>query len=320
MERSGEWDALVVGAGVSGLTTAVRLAEAGLRVGIRAARPPLDTTSAAAGASWGPYMVSDPRVLPWSEQTRLVLEKLAGDAASGVRLVHGIEAAPDPMEPPSWVLGVTDFEMCRPEELPQGYAIGWRYTIPLVNMPRYLDYLLQRLRTANVPIEIGTISSFKEVGGTARILVNCTGLGARTLVPDDEVFPTRGQLVVVDNPGIDNFFQDHAEHEELTYFLPHGEYVVLGGSAMPGSESLTPDPASARAIVERCATVEPRLRNAKVRRILVGLRPTRSRVRLECDSVDGVPVIHNYGHGGSGLTLSWGCADEVLTLCNDVLG
>jgi len=259
-------------------------------------------------------MVSDPRVLPWSEQTRLVLEKLAGDTASGVRLVRGMEAAPYPMEPPSWVLGVTDYEPCRSDELPSGYASGWRYTIPLVNMPRYLEYLVLRLRTLRVAIEIGSISSFKEVAGSARILVNCTGLGSRFLVPDDEVFPTRGQLVVVDNPGIDTFFQDHAEHEDLTYFLPHGSRVVLGGDATPGSEDLTPDPATADAIVRRCAAVEPRLRNAPVRESLVGLRPTRPRVRLEWDSVDGVPVIHNYGHGGSGLTLSWGCADEVLTL------
>jgi D-amino-acid oxidase len=225
-----------------------------------------------------------------------------------------MEAAPEPMEPPSWVLGVTDYEPCRPEELPLGYACGWRYTIPLVNMPQYLAYLILRLRTLNVSIDIGAITSFKEVSGAARVLVNCTGLGSRILVPDDEVFPTRGQLVVVDNPGIDTFFQDHAEVEDLTYFLPHGSRMVLGGDATLGSTDLTPDPVAAAAIVERCAAVEPLLRNAPIREILVGLRPTRPRVRVEWDSVDGVPIIHNYGHGGSGLTLSWGCADEVLTL------
>jgi D-amino-acid oxidase len=305
---------LVVGAGVVGLTTAIRLAEAGLSVRVRADRLPAQTTSANAGASWGPYMVSDPRVLHWSEQTRLTLEKIAEDPLSGVRLVRGLEVAPYPVDPPLWALGVSDFELCSADDLPPPYVCGWRYTIPLVDMPRYLEYLIRRLATVGVVVEIGAVGSFQELIGSARVLVNCTGLGSRTLVPDDEVFPTRGQLVIVDNPGIDFFFQDHVENEELTYFLPHGDHVVLGGSAMHRSDSLEPDREAASAIIERCAAVEPRLRGARVREIRVGLRPSRPRVRIERDVVDGAPVIHNYGHGGSGLTLSWGCADEVLTL------
>ena len=314
MATSGESDALVVGAGVTGLTTAVRLAEAGLSVQVRAERPPLATTSAVAGASWGPYMITDPRALHWSEQTRLTLEKIAEDARSGVRLLRGLEAAPFPLDPPAWVCNLGDFERCSPDELPSGYISGWRYTSPLVDMPRYLAYLTHRLAAAGVSIELGAVSSFKELAGTARVLVNCTGLGSRYLVPDDQVFPTRGQLVIVDNPGIDTFFQDWSEHEDLTYFLPHENHVVLGGNAIPRSESLAPDHATAIAIVERCAAVEPLLRGATIRKILVGLRPSRPSVRIGRDLMDGEPIIHNYGHGGSGLALSWGCADEVLSL------
>jgi len=56
---------------------------------------------------------------------------------------------------------------------------------------------------------------------------------------------------------------------------------------------------------------EPRVLAARV-----GLRPfRRSGVRLERDQLpDGRIVIHNYGHGGSGFTLSWGCAREVVDL------
>ncbi|GIG89794.1 amino acid oxidase [Plantactinospora endophytica] len=305
---------MVIGAGVIGLSTAVRLAEAGLHVQIRAARPPQETTSASAGASWGPYELADERILHWSEQTRLILEEIAKDRSSGVRLVRGLEVAPFPLDPPAWVRDLSDFEPCPADQLPPGYVSGWRYTSPLVSMPRYLGYLTRRLGDYGVPIEIGTVGSFKELAGAARVLVNCTGLGARYLVPDDQVFPTRGQLVVVDNPGIHTFFQDWAEHEDMTYILPHDDYVVLGGSATPGSENLTPDPARAAAIVDRCAAVEPLLRSARVRRILVGLRPSRPSVRIERDLVDGNVLIHNYGHGGSGLALSWGCADEVLAL------
>ncbi|HET8660483.1 MAG TPA: FAD-dependent oxidoreductase [Micromonosporaceae bacterium] len=307
-------DALVVGAGVVGLTTAVRFAEAGLSVHMVAARPPRRTSSAAAGASWGPYMASDPRLLRWSDQARSVLEEIAKDPSSGVRLVSGVEAAFKPMEPPSWALTVRDLRLCRQDELPVGYRSGWRYTIPVVDMPRYLDYLANRLAAAGVGIEIRSIASFVELADHAPLLVNCTGLGARTLVPDDGVYPTQGQLVIVENPGIDMFFQDNAEGKDLTYILPHAGHVVLGGSAIAGSSNDVPDLATAAAIVERCATVAPRLRTARVLRHLVGLRPTRSAVRVEREAVNGVPLIHNYGHGGSGLTLSWGCADEVLAL------
>ncbi|MFY1688118.1 FAD-dependent oxidoreductase [Plantactinospora sp. WMMB782] len=314
MATSRRPDALVIGAGVIGLSTAVRFAEAGLAVRVRAASPPQQTTSASAGASWGPYELADERVVHWSEQTRLTLEKIAEDPTSGIRLVRGLEVAPFALDPPACVRDIFDFELCPVDELPPGYVSGWRYTSPLANMPAYLEYLTQRLYGQGGTIEIGAIRSFKELAGTAGVLVNCTGLGSRYLVPDDQVFPTRGQLVVVDNPGIETFFQDWAEHEDLTYILPHGDHVVLGGSATPGSEDLAPDPARAAAIVERCAAVEPLLRAARVRRILVGLRPSRSSVRIERDQVDGHPLIHNYGHGGSGLALSWGCADEVLAL------
>jgi D-amino-acid oxidase len=264
-------------------------------------------------------MTSDPRVLDWSDQTRRTLENIAEDAQSGVRLVRGLEVAPYPMEPPQWALGVSDFELCRADELPGPYVCGWRYTIPLVDMPCYLAYLTRRLAAVGVVVEIGAIGSFREVVGDARVLVNCTGLGSRALVPDDNVFPTKGQLVIVDNPGIDSFFQDNVEHEDLTYFFPYADHVVLGGTAVRRSESTDSDHSAAAAIVERCAVVEPLLRNARIREIRVGLRPTRPHVRLELDTVAGGPIIHNYGHGGSGLTLSWGCANDVLALALDPL-
>jgi len=309
---------MVIGAGVSGLTTAVQLAESGHHVGVLAERPPDRTTSAVAGASWGPYMVNDPRVLRWSEESRLTFEEIAkDDPSSGVRLTPGLEAAADDSGPPGWARGVRDFRHCTPDELPAGYTSGWRYTIPLVDMPRYLGYLRQRLERAGAAITIGRIDGFADVVGAARAIVNCTGLAARVLAGDDAVYPTRGQLVEVENPGITEFFQDNAEGEDLTYFLPHGNYVVLGGSAIPGAVDLAPNPTSATEIIARCAAVEPRLGSARVLRHRVGLRPARPEVRVERDAVRGVPLIHNYGHGGAGVTLSWGCADEVRRMLVD---
>lgn len=311
-----EINVLVIGAGVSGLTTGVCLAEAGIAVRVLAQDPPRRTTSALAGASWGPYAVSDERVLEWCVHSRLQLEKIARREGErcGIRLVPGLEAAPFPMEPPEWAQAVPDFAPCTPDELPAGYVSGWTYTLPLVDMPVYLAYLEARLAAAGTNVEIGTVDTLDEVRDAAPVIVNCTGLGARKLVPDDEMFPIRGQLVVVENPGISRFFQDNAEGEDLTYILPHGDHVVLGGTLAVGTESTVVDPDVTTAIVRRCAAVEPLLADARVIGNRVGLRPSRPAVRVEEDRSNGYRVIHNYGHGGSGVTLSWGCAQEVLRL------
>jgi len=309
-------DALVVGAGVSGLTTAICLAEAGVRVHIWAAEPPLKTTSVAAGAMWGPYLVEPAdRVRVWSDRTLEVLRKLATDPATGVHLVSGIEASRTPVEPPDWGNRLDGFRMCAATELPDGFVGGWRFTVPMVDMPVYLGYLERRLAAAGGTIEIRRIDSLAEATAVAPVVVNCTGMGARDLVPDLDLTPIRGQLVVVENPGITEFFsEDTGLSPELLHFAPHGDTVILGGTAQPGAWNREPDPATAAAIVARCSEVEPRLRDARVTGHRVGLRPTRPYVRVNAKLVDSARVIHNYGHGGAGVTLSWGCALEAAVL------
>jgi D-amino-acid oxidase len=314
----GRPETLVVGAGVSGLTTAVYLAERHHSVHVVADQPPTLTTSAAAGASWGPYLVNDVQTVRWSEVTRSVLESISDLPRTGVRLVPGIEVSEDPGEPPEWATKVRDYRPCTAEELEAlkpRYHSGWHYTIPLVDMPAYLEYLTGRLLRAGGTADFDrTVASFEELRGEADHLVNCTGLGARELVPDKTVYPTRGQLVVVENPGIEEFFQDNGHGEELTYIFPHGDHVVLGGCATEHAESYQPRADTADGILERCVKIEPRLSNAKILEHRVGLRPTRDRVRLEMIDLDGVPLIHNYGHGAAGVSLSWGCAEEVRRL------
>jgi D-amino-acid oxidase len=312
-------EVLVIGAGVSGLTTAVCLTEAGLRVLVRTRHPPAETTSCAAGAIWGPYFTTDDRVPLWSESTRMVLDRLAGIRDTGVRLVAGVEAGRVATAPPEWATTLAGFRRCAPQELPEGFATGWRYTAPVVDMPAYLDYLVQRLREAGGRIEVRAVASLAEAVAAAPIVVNCTGFGARQLVPDWDVTPNRGQVVVADNPGISEFFIEHDESPAPTYYLPHGQdRIVLGGSAEHGRSDLAPDRAVSAAIVRRCAAVEPSLARATVREHRVGLRPARARIRLERTPLGRRHVIHNYGHGGSGVTISWGCAREVLRLIGEL--
>jgi D-amino-acid oxidase len=307
-------DALVIGAGVSGLTTAVSIAELGKRVRIWAADPPQATTSMAAGAMWGPYLVEPlDRVAVWSRHSLDVLRKLAEQPETGVRLLAGIEASRTPADPPDWADQLDGFQMCDPSELPDAFATGWRFVAPLVDMPIYLAYLQQRFIASGGVIQTKRLSTLAEA--TAPVVVNCTGIGARDLVPDPQLVPIRGQLVVVSNPGISEFFsEDTGLSPNLLHFAPHGDTVVLGGQAAPGEWSMEPDLDLAAAIVARCADVEPRLRDAPVIEHRVGLRPTRPEIRVEAEQTEGGLLIHNYGHGGAGVTLSWGCAAEVTAL------
>jgi D-amino-acid oxidase len=308
-------DVVVVGAGVSGLTSAVCLAEAGLGVQVWAGEGPGATTSASAGALWGPYLVGPVgRVRVWSTYTLEVLRRLVEVEGTGVRVASGIEASRAPARTPRWAQRLDGYRRCGQGDLPAGFSAGWRFTAPLVDMTRYLPYLQARLASAGAGVQVRHVRSLAEAAAVARVVVNCAGSGARALVPDPGLTAVRGQLVVVRNPGLVEFFtEDTGRSPDLLYIYPHGDTVVLGGTAQPGRWDREPDPRTADAIVARCARVEPRLAGATVLGHRVGLRPTRDTVRVQTERTDSGHVVHNYGHGGAGLTLSWGCAHDVTT-------
>src|SRR6266511_2893559 len=195
-----EIDVLVIGAGVSGLTTAICLAERGLSVLVLARELPAETYSNAAGAMWGPCLADHERVPEWSRETLAVLKNLAEEPGTGVALLDGLEASRDDEEPPDWLTEI-GYAECPPKELPG----------------------------------------------------------------DADVVPVRGQLVVVENPGIDMFFGECSRGtNEPTYFIPHGAHVVLGSTLEPGRADTDYDAAAAAAIVRRCAAVAPALHNAPI--------------------------------------------------------
>jgi D-amino-acid oxidase len=311
-------DVLIIGAGVSGLTTAVRLAEEGMRVRVRARGRPEQTTSAAAGAIWDPIYASHRLVGQWSARAYDVFQGLVRAGRPEVRMVHGIEASRTPIPSPGWAHDLPGFRECDPGELPSGFASGWHYTAPIVDMPSYLGYLERRLIAAGGTLEIADVRSLRET--PASVVVNCSGIGARELVPDPEVEPIRGQLVAVRNPGVTDFFAEHtAVLDEMTYLLPQGEVLLLGGSAEKGQFDPVPDLAVAAGIIERCAGIVPAIATARVLGHRTGIRPDRPEIRLEHENVGGQDVVHNYGHSGAGVSLSWGCADSVLELVRAVV-
>jgi D-amino-acid oxidase len=311
----------VIGAGVTGLSTAICLAEAGVQVAIHAAEPPLRTTSVAAGALWGPHLVgADERIARWAAETLDRLRELSASAHPFARIAAGIAAARKAdSAPPEFAADAASLSVCAPAEIPAGYQSAWRLTAPLVSMPDYLEYLHDRyLQAGGRPVALVSYPVLADAitGAGSPVIVNCTGCGARGLVPDPEVNAVRGQVVVTANPGITGFFVGTGPAEgDLTYYFPHGDRVVLGGTEQLGNWSREPDPQTARQIIAACTAVEPALRGAEMLEHRVGLRPVRPRVRLEAArTADGTTVVHNYGHGGAGVTLSWGCAQDAAAL------
>ena len=318
-----EREAVVIGAGVAGLTSALRLMEGGWRVRVWAAAPPERTTSAVAAAIWYPYRVGPvDLVRAWGERSFAVFEALAADPETGVRMALGTELLAlggDPAAVPGWAAHIADFRAAGELEMPPGRAgwVGWTFTVPVVDTSVYLGWLAGRLQRAGGTMEIRRVASLAEAAEAAPLVVNCSGLGARELAGDDALRPVRGQVVRVENPGLTRFWIDDCNPDGLTYLVPRRGDCILGGTDEEGETDTTPDEAVGEAIRRRCVALEPALAGARVLEHRVGLRPWRPEIRLEAEVLPGGGrVIHNYGHGGAGVTLSWGCAERVVELAN----
>lgn len=312
----------VVGAGVIGLTSAIRLQEAGFPVRIVTRARPADTTSAVAAAVWYPYEVRPKeRVVPWSQTTREALTPLAEDPSTGVLTTTFVELFDTPVGAPWWKPAVPSFRRATAADLKPGYADGYVIDVPLMEPARYLPYLERRFADGGGTIDVvpGGIDDLQALCTKTPLVVNCTGLGARALCDDDAVHPIRGQVVRVTNPGLTRGLDADHGPLALTYIIPRSNDVILGGTAEQGVWDDTPTNETTAAILERACTLEPRLRDAEVLGVRAGLRPGRDVVRLEAEPVSGGLLIHNYGHGGAGYTLAWGCADEVVALARQAV-
>ncbi|WP_225830446.1 FAD-dependent oxidoreductase [Streptomyces sp. NK08204] len=317
-------EALVIGAGVAGLTTAVCLAEQGRAVRVLAERPPRETTSAVAGAIIGGPLVSDEaeataKFSPvdvtgaWQRASLTEFTALADRPGTGVHTARGRLVNQNADGGRQLAESLPGFEVCDEKES-AGFAVACWATMPIIDMPVYLDHLAERVRAAGGSVETGTVTSLAEAAAQAPLVVNCAGVGARALAEDPTVVPVRGQHVIVENPGVEEFFYEQNAGGKATSFFPHGSRLVLGGTATREDWSLEPDPAQTQEILSRCIAVEPRIEGARITGVEVGLRASRKQLRLEAETVGGSRIIHNYGHGGIAVGLSWGCARVVLDL------
>ncbi len=316
---------VVVGAGISGLCCARLLVHGGYEVTVVSADRLQRTTSYLAAAVWFPTAVGPPEaVARWGAAT---YDVLAAEAAAGVPgvvmreslvLSRSEEYGQPPL--PAWADAVGDVRPARRDELPRGYRYGLRFVVPLVEMPLYLPYLHQSVLSAGVRHIVRQLDALDEVLDLEPdVVVNASGMAAGVLVGDETVFPVRGQIVRVTNPGLRLSIRDEEHPGGRAYVHPRSEDCILGGTLDVGSWDTEPDPVQTAGILDRCTDIAPQLSRSRVLQTVVGLRPGRPEVRVELDhDLMPVPVIHNYGHGGAGITIGWGCAQDVTALARQL--
>lgn len=296
----------IIGAGVSGLTCGVTLAEKGHATHVFAAEPPEQTTSAVAAAMWFPYDAEPADlVISWALESYEVFRELSREATTGISMIElRTFCRSEKLDVPEWARSLDAAATGDTEYL---------MTVPLTDSSIYLDYLRKRLLAAGAKITTGVrFEKPEEIDPQFDLVINCAGIGARTLVHDADLEPHRGQVVLVEKLELPGAIV--CDDPPLMYAIPRRNDCVFGGTNEI-SEDLAPDPATTAAILAECCT-SLRIAPPRIIATRVGLRPYRkSGVRLEAGRMtDGRPIIHNYGHGGAGFTLSWGCANSVVEL------
>jgi D-amino-acid oxidase len=322
----------IVGAGVSGLTCGVVFAERGHRTTIFAREVGPQTTSAVAAALWFPYDVEPAdKAIPWALETYQTLIELARTSNSGVSIIELRQfSRTKEIEIPDWAiplgarrLSAVATALCRRADGSRGkrldtarrlqdFRSGFSLRLPLMDTTIYLDYLANRFLKADGQItENVCFEKLEDVDPKYDLTIHCAGIGARELVHDINLEPHRGQIAIV--PRIKDLpYAVVCDDAPLMYAIPRTNDCVFGGTNDP-SDDLVVDSATTGRIVAECSrTLKIEKPNVLTER--VGLRPFRkSGVRIERARLcDGRAVVHNYGHGGAGFTLSWGCAAEVL--------
>eukprot|EP01138_Halocafeteria_seosinensis_P005789 gb/GECG01005918.1/.p1 GENE.gb/GECG01005918.1/~~gb/GECG01005918.1/.p1 ORF type:complete len:364 (+),score=35.57 gb/GECG01005918.1/:1-1092(+) len=341
---------VVVGAGIIGLSSAYYLLkyEGYRRVLCISNEFSPRTTSDGAGAIWEPYTVEgtdEDTIDKWAKETldfEYGLVEAGLSRETGVYEVQGQQYYKEPLEEtPYWSQSTKSFRELNSKELEEAglrrhttYRYGFEFATIIAESPKFLRWLENQIsdlggrfaprHLKHLPdaIDVAIESEFmRQDEAKHAIIINCSGYGAKFLCNDESVVPVRGQVLRVFAPQVREF---RIDVDKKAYVLPRlgcGE-AVCGGTTDFGETDCYPNEMTSKEIWEKCAELVPELNapNSGVLQAWVGLRPLRkSGVRIESVQAEsGYHIVHNYGHGGAGHTLYWGCAKEIATLVRSV--
>lgn len=307
----------IIGAGVIGLSTAHELAAAGHQVTVVSDQDPLETVSAVAAAIWFPYHSENSRATDLLLARSLArFEQLASIKESGVDLRAGLNVEHLPGADRAWTRIVTNATAAPTSELPEGAHAGDYATVPVITMSTYLSWLLDQVRAMGVNFRRQTVTHLNELHDEAQLVVIAGGLrGGELLGDDSSVYPIRGQVVRLANTkNLTRWLCDDDYPEGVSYIIPRREDIIVGGTDTVNDFNTEVDPQTAEAMLRRATVLVPELSGLEVLDHKVGLRPARPTIRLEHVPGHLMPVIAAYGHGGAGVTLSWGTAERVVEM------
>ena len=222
-----------------------------------------------------------------------------------------------------------------------GAVDAYRLLAPVIDTDCCMAWLMEMVRSKGATLVTHTITGdLRAQEDTllerfdADAIVNAAGLGSSDLVGDAACYPLRGALLRVVNdstafPKITTAMAVSADvarsPDEIVFIVPRNDDILLlGGIAQPGRWhlDLTPDSPEVARMRHRCEAFLPCLAAAKLDPaypLAQGLRPARAgNVRVEREPQPS-RIVHAYGHGGSGWSLAFGCAEEVASLIEDIL-
>ena len=176
-------DITVLGAGVSGITTAIRLLESGFKVTIVAKNMSPDTVSDVAAAWWYPFLVEPvEKTNKWSSETFYELIRLKNEEnVDCITLRLGREYLKEKCELPGWSSEIPHFRVLDDSEIISGYNFGWEIKAPVIEMHHYMPWLLERFERLGGLYELREFSSLLEVPGEI-IAVSYTHLTLPTIL------------------------------------------------------------------------------------------------------------------------------------------
>ncbi len=274
---------------------------------------PPETTSNRAAAFWFPYHIeNDLRCIRWSQASYQRYVALMDDTATGIsmRQLHKVSKSTD--APANYWKDFIPANSCstlKVTAFPADFQEGYALQVPLVETQRFLPWLLDDLSRKGVQFIRREVKALGELTASHEWVINCTGLGSRVLCHDQEIYPIRGQVVLLPpQQGMPIFLYE----EQPFYIVPRQDATVVGGTFEENVWDTTPEPATLQRLYQQAVRLFPELSEQPMVGSWAGLRPFRKIIRLEQEP--GQNIIHNYGHGGSGFTLAWGCAEDIAHL------